>query len=47
MQVPDRFWEKYKDKKLSQIGSGGRPNNQNQIDHTRAALAMCENMTGM
>ena len=37
MQVPDRFWEKYKDKKLSQIGSGGRPNNQNQIDHTRAA----------
>ena len=44
MQVPDRFWEKYKDKKLSQIGSGGRPNNQNQIDHTRAALAMCENI---
>ena len=44
MQVPERFWEKYKDKKLSQIGSGGRPNNQNQIDHTRAALAMCENI---
>ena len=44
MQVPDRFWEKYKDKKLSQIGSGGPPKNQNQIDHTRAALAMCENI---
>ncbi len=44
MQVTDRFWEKYKDKKLSQIGSGGPPKNQNQIDHTRAALAMCENI---
>ena len=44
MQVPDRFWEKFKDKKLSQTGSGGPPKNQNQIDHTRAALAMCENI---
>ena len=44
MQVPDRFWKKYKDKKLSQIGSEGTPKNQNQIDHTRAALAMCENI---
>ena len=41
---PDRFWKKYKDKKLSQIGSEGPPKNQNQIDHTRAALAMCENI---
>jgi len=44
MQVPDRFWKKYKDKKLSQIGREGPPKNQNQIDHTRAALAMCENI---
>ena len=44
MQVPDRFWKKYKDKKLSQIGSEGPPKNQNQIDHTRAALAMGENI---
>ncbi len=44
MQVPDRFWKKYKDKKLSQIGSEGPPKNQNQIDHIRAALAMCENI---
>ncbi len=44
MQVPDRFWKKYKDKKLSQIGSEGPPKNQNQIDHARAALAMCENI---
>lgn len=44
MQVPDRFWEKFKDKKLSQTGSGGPPKNQNQIDLARAALAMCENI---
>jgi arylsulfatase A-like enzyme len=44
MQVPDRFWEEFKDKELSQMGSGGPPKNQNQIDHTRAALAMCENI---
>jgi len=44
MQVPDRFWEKFNDKKPSQIGNGGPPKNQNQIDHTRAALAMCENI---
>ena len=44
MQVPDRFWKKYKDKKLNQIGSEGPPKNQYQIDHTRAALAMCENI---
>lgn len=44
MQVPDRFWEKFKDKKLSQTGSGGPPKNQNQIDHARTALAMCENI---
>ena len=44
MQVPDKFWRKFQDKKLSQIGSSGHPNNQNQIDHSRAALAMCENI---
>ena len=44
MQVPQRFWEKYKDKSLSQMGSGGPFQSQNQIDHARAALAMCENI---
>lgn len=44
MQVPDKFWRKFQDKKLSQIGSSGPPTNQNQIDHSRAALAMCENI---
>ena len=44
MQVPDRFWEKYKDKELSQEGSRGPFKNQIEIDHARAALAMCENI---
>ena len=44
MQVPDRFWEKFKNKELSQIGSNGPFKTQRQIDHTRAALAMCENI---
>ena len=44
MQVPDRFWEKYQDKELSQEGSRGPFKNQIEIDHARAALAMCENI---
>jgi arylsulfatase A-like enzyme len=40
MQVPDRFWEKYKDKELNQEGSHGPFKTQNEIDHTLAALAM-------
>ena len=44
MQVPDRFWEKYKEKELSQEGSRGPFKNQIEIDHARAALAMCENI---
>lgn len=44
MQVPDRFWEKFKDKELNQVGSGDLPKNQNQLNHIRAALAMCENI---
>ena len=44
MQVPDVFWEKFKNKTLSQMGSNGPFKTQHQIDHTRAALAMCENI---
>ena len=44
MQVPDFFWKKLKNKTLSQIGSNGPFKTQHQIDHTRAALAMCENI---
>ena len=43
----NELWKKlkvYKEKELHQIGSNGPPKNQNQIDHTRAALAMCENI---
>jgi len=44
MQVPDVFWEKFKNKILSQMGSNGPFKTQHEIDHTRAALAMCENI---
>tara|TARA_B100001029_G_C15061261_1_gene458680 strand:+ start:1059 stop:2831 length:1773 start_codon:yes stop_codon:yes gene_type:complete len=44
MQVPERFWKKFKNKNLSQIGSNGPFKTQHEIDHTRAALAMCENI---
>ncbi|MAS97963.1 MAG: N-acetylgalactosamine 6-sulfate sulfatase [Kiritimatiellaceae bacterium] len=41
MQVPDRWWNKFKDRKLNQ----DFPKKQyEKIDHTRAALAMCENI---
>ncbi|HBE66661.1 MAG TPA: N-acetylgalactosamine 6-sulfate sulfatase [Planctomycetaceae bacterium] len=41
MQVPDRFWEKFKDHPLPMRHR--EPNKEN-IQHTRAALAMCENI---
>lgn len=41
MQVPDRFWEKFKDHPLPQRH---REPNKEDIQHTRAALAMCENI---
>ena len=41
MQVPDRWWNEFKDKKLSQDHP---KRNFEKIDHTRAALAMCENI---
>ena len=44
MQVPDRFWEKYKDKEISQEASRGPFKNQTEIHHARAALAMCKNI---
>ncbi len=52
MQVPRRFWEKFADKEISQPGTGEMPGSnpkkknrkKHDIDHTRAALAMCENI---
>ena len=41
MQVPDQWWNKFKDKKLLMRH---REPNREDIPHTRAALAMCENI---
>jgi arylsulfatase A-like enzyme len=41
MQVPDRWWNKFKDKQLSLRGTNP---DKELIEHTRAALAMCENV---
>ena len=44
MQVPDKFWKKFENKELSQEGSNGPFSSREEMDHTRAALAMCENI---
>lgn len=41
MQVPDRFWGKFKDKELEMRNRDSKKEN---IQHTLAALAMCENI---
>ncbi|WP_435802314.1 arylsulfatase [Polaribacter sp.] len=41
MQVPDRFWDKYKDKELEMFN---RDKDKEDIPFTKAALAMCENI---
>ncbi|MEM7811264.1 MAG: arylsulfatase [Planctomycetota bacterium] len=41
MQVPDRWWEKFRDMELTQDHPKKK---REKIDHTRAALAMCENI---
>ncbi|WP_165232741.1 arylsulfatase [Aquisphaera insulae] len=41
MQVPDRFFEKFKDADLKMRYAGAE---REDVDHTRAALAMCENI---
>lgn len=41
MQVPDRFWNRFRDKELKMRH---REPGKEKIDHTRAALAMCENI---
>lgn len=52
MQVPDKFWKKFKNKNLTQTGDRRAQRNskdsgidtKNSLNHTRAALAMCENI---
>jgi arylsulfatase A-like enzyme len=41
MQVPDRFYEKFAKAELAMRGANPR---QEDVAHTRAALAMCENL---
>ena len=41
MQVPDRWWKQFKDKELAMRPSSKKREN---LGHTRAALAMCENI---
>ena len=41
MQVPDEYWNKFENKELAQNGT--LPDREN-VQHTRAALAMCENI---
>lgn len=41
MQVPDKFWDKYKDKELEIFN---RDKTKEDIPFTKAALAMCENI---
>ncbi len=40
MQVPDQWWDKFKDKDI-QLGKNVQ---KNDLDHARCALAMCENI---
>lgn len=41
MQVPDKYWKKFENMELKKQAPGARAN---RIQHTRAALAMCENI---
>lgn len=41
MQVPDRYWNRFKDKEIFQPSSNPK---RQVLSHTRAALAMCENI---
>jgi len=41
MQVPDRWWNEFKNKKLTMTANKG---DEEDLDFTRAALAMCENI---
>ena len=43
MQVPDRWWNKFKDKKLDEMMRHRNPSREDRL-HLLAALAMCENI---
>ncbi len=41
MQMPDEWWNKFKDKELTYLGDG---RGKEEIEHTKPALAFCENI---
>jgi arylsulfatase A-like enzyme len=43
MQVPDRWWKKFKDKQLDDLMRNRNPQKESRL-HLLAALAMCENI---
>ena len=43
MQVPDRWWNKFKDRELEKMMRSRRPTKEDRL-HLLAALAMCENI---
>ena len=43
MQVPDRWWNKFKDKKMEDMLRSRNPDKEDRL-HLLAALAMCENI---
>ena len=43
MQVPDRWWKKFKDKQLDDLMRNRKPEKESRL-HLLAALAMCENI---
>ena len=43
MQVPDRWWNKFKDKKMEDMMRHRNPSKEDRL-HLLAALAMCENI---
>ena len=44
MQVPERHWNKFKEKQLTQMPRSVNTKKGKGLDHARAALAMCENI---
>lgn len=44
MQVPDRWWEKFKNKELTMKYAASKKKGKGGVDFARAALAMCENI---
>lgn len=44
MQVPDKFFAKFANAEIKLRGEGGGPRQQEDLEHTRAALAMVENI---